>query len=198
MNQQEKNKLFDCINYMNMSELKEFCNCIGIPYKICVENAERKLQKTSELDRKGIVIARIKAYAKTGKISRPTIFSLAVLSPSNKLPALLKSDHLVLYGEYKNGNDKILKLMQQLTKGEFAFGAIAQEIIRSCWTRGKAPTYAKFAKLWLTAKKLHTQPNPEWAFLADKHHGDADLDWKKIRIKKAKNAIKILNSLRKL
>lgn len=196
VNKKEQTELFHNINYLNMAELKNYCNDIGIPYKIYIETSEGKLKKTSEIDRKGVIIKRIRSYVKTGKINKPTVFPNTVVSLTNKLPTVLKREHHVIYGEYKNLNKKILTLMKQLTKGEFEFGAIAQEIIRGCWLKGEAPTYSKFAKLWLIAKKAHNKPNPEWAFLTDKHKGNAGTNWKKLRAEKAKKAINLLNSLK--
>lgn len=187
-------ELFHNINYMNMDELKIFCNDIGIPYKIHIEASTGKLKKTSEIDRKGVIIKCIKFYVKTEKINKPTVFPNTVVSSTNKLPASLQNHHHVLYGEYKNLNKKILSLMKQLTNNEFEFGAIAQEVIRACWTKGIAPTYSEFAKLWLSAKNTHNKPNPEWAFLTDRHKGNADSNWKKIRVEKANKAINLLNS----
>jgi hypothetical protein len=85
--------------------------------------------------------------------------------------------------------------MKKLTHNKFEFGAIAQEVLRACWTDGYAPTYQKFAKLWLAAKQSHRQPNPEWAYLTDRKKGVAGPDWKKLRIEKANSAIKLLKLL---
>ncbi|CAN5290733.1 hypothetical protein BH10PSE19_BH10PSE19_22860 [soil metagenome] len=196
MNNKAQIELFHHINYMNMDELKIFCNDIGIPYKIHIETSTGKLKKTNDIDRKGIIIKRIKFYVKTGKINKPTVFPNAVVSLTNTLPIMLQSHHHVFYGEYKNLNKKILSFMKQLTSDEFEFGAIAQEVIRACWTKGIAPTYSEFATLWLTAKNSHNKPNPEWAFLTDRHNGKADSNWKKIRMEKANKAINLLNSFK--
>jgi hypothetical protein len=53
----------------------------------------------------------------------------------------------VLYGRYKNHDPAILKLMKALTQGKFEFGAIAQEVLRDCWSRNEAPSYRTFARL---------------------------------------------------
>lgn len=193
MNKHEKNELFQNINYMNFSELKTTCDKYKIPYKIHIEVSKNKLKKINDMDRKGIIIKRIKHFVSTGKTQKPTIFPNKVIS-TFKLPSPLQSSHLILYGEYKNGDKNILYLLKSLTDNQFKFGAIAQEVLRECWSKGEAPSYAKFAKLWLKANKLHTKPNPEWAFLADKNKG-FEGDWKKLRIEKAKKALTLLNSL---
>lgn len=193
MNKQQKIELFQSINYLNLAELKKICDKYTIPYKIHIEVIKNKAKKTSEVDRKGIILNRIKYFVNTGKIKKPTIFPKNVLSITNRLPVSLKSLHPIFYGEYKNSNKEILNLMKKLTNDKFEFGAIAQEVIRSCWAKGETPTFEKFAKLWLNAKQLHTKPNREWAYLADKHQGFTGKDWKKLRIEKAQKAIKLLN-----
>ncbi len=104
---------------------------------------------------------------------------------NNKLPVVLKSNQKIFYGQYKNKNESILLLLKKLTEDKFEFGAIAQEVIRACWVKGHAPTYKKFANMWLEAKKEHDKPNPEWAYLTDRKNGVASSDWKKIRLVKA-------------
>ena len=89
-----------------------------------------------------------------------------------KRSAPAKTDR-VFYGEYKDTDAKMLALMKHLTGGKFEAGAISQEVLRACWTRGEAPTYSEFAKLWLKAREEHTKPNPEWAFLTDRAKGIA-------------------------
>jgi hypothetical protein len=74
----------------------------------------------------------------------------------------------VLYGRYRNGDEATLSLIQRLTGGRFAFGALAQEVLRAQWSQGTAPTFSEFADLWLTARAAHAGPNPEWAFLSDR------------------------------
>ena len=88
-----------------------------------------------------------------------------------------------------------LELMKRLTNGAFEAGAISQEVLRGCWTRGEAPTYREFAKLWLMARADHTKPNPEWAFLTDRAKGIAGTDWKQMRIRKASAAIALLKKI---
>lgn len=188
-----KEKLFDNINYMMVKELQDFCDKHSIPYYIHYK-CKGKAVKTRELDRKGIVIGRIKHYLETAEIKSKTVFPESVVC-FDTLPSPLKPTHPVYYGQYKNKNDKILKLLKSLTNNKFEFGAIAQEIIRQCWTDGKAPTYQEFAESWTRAVIEHTQPNSEWAFLLDRKNGVAGKDWKEVRIKNANEAIAYLNKI---
>ena len=88
--------------------------------------------------------------------------------------------------------EKIAKIMNQLTDGQFKFGAIAQQVLHSNWSRGYAPTFHEFASFWLKAQKAHQRPNAEWAFLTDLSQGVSMQDWKKLRQEKAKTALKML------
>ena len=65
-------KMSDDLNYLNMQEIKKICSKYKIPYKIYFEK-EKKLKQSSEKDRKGIVLARIRHFLSTGKIKDPTI-----------------------------------------------------------------------------------------------------------------------------
>lgn len=195
LTKEQRKELFQNLYYMDMEEVKVICSAWSIPFHIYIETPNKTLKKAGDLDRKGIILDRIKYYLETGEIKKPTIFPKSVVS-KEKLPPVLKSNHKVLYGQYKNKNETILLLLKELTNSEFEFGAIAQEVIRSCWSNNHAPTYKEFAKLWLEAKKLHNQPNPEWAYLSDRKKGLAGTDWKRLRVEKAQLAIKVLKSLK--
>jgi elongation factor P hydroxylase len=103
----QQKELFNNMNYMDMQELKAFCIASGIPFNIYIEMPTGVLKKTSVLDRKGIVLDRIKYYLKTGLVKKPTIFTNAVIA-KEKLPAILRANHKVLHGQYKNKNSAIL------------------------------------------------------------------------------------------
>ena len=181
------------IFYMNMAELREFCDARGIPYVIRIETAGG-IRQTRDADRKGIVIDRILHFLHTGEIKPATIFPLSVTSTQKLVRAPLESD-LVLYGHYRNHDPATLDLMKGLTKRRFEFGAIAQEVLRACWSRGHAPTYREFAELWQSAADAHSTPNPEWAFLSDLARGTAGADWKQRRNQKAAEVVALLRKL---
>jgi hypothetical protein len=182
------------IYYLNMGELREFCDSHGIPYAIYFESEDGRVRKSRDADRKGIVIDRVLHFLNTGKIKPRTVFAKSVVRFA-PVPSVPVKTERIFYGQYKDSDRNFLELMKQLTDGAFEAGAISQEVLRACWTRGAAPTYREFAKLWLNARKDHTQPNPEWAFLTDRAKGIAGADWKQLRIEKASAAIAVLKKI---
>jgi hypothetical protein len=190
----EKNILLKDIYYLNMQELRAFCDAREIPYSIYYETEDRRIKRSRDQDRKAIVLDRIVHYLETGTIKPRTIFKKAVVASDTSTESPQANDN-VFYGRYKNGDIRILKLMKRLTAGRFEFGAIAQEVLRDFWSSGKAPTYAKFAKAWMRAAAKHDKPNREWAFLADLAAGSAGPDWKKMRKKKAGAVVALLNKI---
>jgi hypothetical protein len=182
------------IYYLNMKELRDFCDDHGIPYAIYFETENGRIRKSRDADRKGIVIDRVLHFINTGTIKPRTLFAKSVVRFEAIRSAPVESDR-VFYGQYKDSDAGLLKLMRRLTDGHFEAGAISQEVLRECWTRGDAPTYREFARLWLKARKAHTKPNPEWAFLTDRAKGIAGADWKQVRIEKASAAIALLKKI---
>jgi hypothetical protein len=190
----EKAELLRDIYYLNMQELRDFCDANRIPYWIHFEAADGRVMKSRDGDRKGIVIDRVLHFLNTGIVKPRTLFPKSVVNVKPLSSAPTESDR-VLYGQYKNGDSRILELLKGLTDGKFEAGAISQEVIRDCWTRKQAPTYREFAQLWMRASIDHKGPNPEWAYLSDLAKGTADRDWKKLRTKKAASVISILRKL---
>jgi hypothetical protein len=123
-----------------------------------------------------------------------TIFRKEVVATRDLGRAPVESDP-VLYGQYKNRDAATLGLMKHLTDGKFEFGAIAQEVLRACWSRNHAPTHREFAKLWQQAVEDHSRPNPEWAFLSDRAAGTVGPDWKKLRNQKATAVLELLRKI---
>jgi hypothetical protein len=179
------------LNYLNMAELKQFCKQHHIPYHITVEMPNGAI-KQGPTDRKGIILKHIRRYLKTGKLPKGTLFKKTVVS-FEKLPVTLTAHDRVYYGQYKHKHEKIAKIMNQLTERKFKFGAIAQQVLHSHWSRGNAPTFQEFSSLWLKAQKAHQRPNAEWAFLTDLSQGVSMQDWKKLRQQKAKVALEMLS-----
>ena len=179
------------IVYLNIQELKRLSAANQIPYVIHIERGDGTIVKSRDIDRKGIMIDRLRKFLTSGAVTPSTLFKRTVVSFAKRTGALTESDR-ALYGEYKNGDPEILRLMRRLTGGRFAFGAIAQEILRARWASGEAPTYAEFARLWLTADARRGKPHPEWAFLADLAKGDAGPDWKRFRAAKAARVLALV------
>jgi hypothetical protein len=144
LSKKEQNALLSDMNYLNMSEIKSFCKKHKIPTAIMLETDER-LVRSKEHDRKAIILDRMRHYLLTGAVKRPTVFPKGVVA--SKKEADFAPSNKVLYGGYQNRNPKLLEMMKSLTDGKFKFGAMSQETLRACWSQGKAPTYAEFAKL---------------------------------------------------
>ena len=190
----ERAELLANIYYLNMRELHDFCDAHQIPYAIYFETDDGRIRKSRDLDRKGIVIDRVLHFLKTGGIKPRTVFAKSVVRLDSKRSASAETDR-VFYGAYDDKDPKMLALMKTLTGGKFAAGAISQEVLRACWTRGDAPTYRDFARRWLKAREDHTKPNPEWAFLTDRAKGTAGAEWKQVRNRKASAAIAMLRTI---
>lgn len=190
----ERRRLSEDIYYLNIAELRGFCDQHGIPYRIHIVTADGRFASTRDLDRKGVIIDRILHFLKTGTIKPKTIFGTSVIAtePLDRTP--IETDR-VLYRRYKNHEPQILELMKRLTGGKFEFGAVAQEVLRACWSRDQAPTYRVFAELWQQAIKEHDRPNREWAFVTDRAEGRADNNWKKMRSARASVVLAILQKM---
>jgi hypothetical protein len=191
---EERQQLLDDLNYLNMAEIKSFCQRLSIPYKITIETEDGSTRTTSEEDRKGVVLSRIRTFLEKGVIPEETHFnaSIACFDPP---PAEFTPDDRVFYGRYDKSNRQMIVLMKELTDGQFRDGALARILAREFWTQGNAPTFKEFAAAWLQAVQEHTAPNPEWAFLSDRTRGTTAKDWKKLRAKKAASVLKRLNQI---
>lgn len=194
LGESQRTELLENIYYLNRQELRGFCDASGIPYVIYFETDDGRERKSPDADRKGIVIDRVVHFLNTGTIKPRTVFTKSVVSFDPMPPVRVESDR-IFYAQYKDSDPGLLKLMKRLTNGKFKAGAISQEVLRACWTRGEAPTYREFARLWIAAREAHTKPNPEWAFLTDRAKGTAGADWKQVRNAKAAAAIETLRVL---
>ncbi len=90
----------------------------------------------------------------------------------------------------------MISLLKELTNGRFQNGAIARIKCRDFWSRGEAPTFAEYAKVWLLARDNYSlDQHPEAAFLTDRAKGTADENWKKLRRLKAGGVRTILDRI---
>lgn len=190
----QRQELLDDLNYLNTAEIKSFCKERSIPYRIIIEGKDGRRIKTNEDDRKGVILDRIRHFLKTGAILGETCLPARVVSggapPENPKP----TDRL-FYGQYKKTNRNLITLLEELTNGYFCDGAIARIVLREFWSRGQAPTFQEYASAWLRARAEHGRPNPEWAFLSDLARGAAGPEWKKLRARKAKKVMILLNRI---
>jgi len=189
----DKNEeLFKEMNYLNTKEYQGFCDKHKIPYHIHIL-VDGRLKKTSEKDRKSIVLARMRKFVASGKIEGPTVFAENVVS-FIKLTNIAPTTKLH-FGQYDKNNTQFLKVMKSLTGGKFKDGAIARILIREFWTDGKAPTLREYAKAWLVSEVGYLENHPEAAYLTDRRANGFDANWKALRIKKAKSVLAVLKKL---
>lgn len=194
LNKTEQQKLLEDLNYLNVGEIRTFCKEHAIPYTIYIETEGGNQRKTSDKDRKGVVLDRIRHYLKTGDISPATCFPENVTC-FDDFPKKLKATDQLFYGQYHKKNKAMLDLLKELTDGAFKDGAIARILAREFWSKGVAPTYREYAEAWLDAKENYKKPNSEWAFLSDRADRKGIENWKAYRTEKAKAVLDILDNL---
>lgn len=187
----EQNELLDDLNYLNMAEIKSFCRAHSIPFAIRVEGAQGK--KKTEMDRKGVILNRIRHFLKTGEVLPPTCFAATVVC-FDRFAKQVRPDDRLSYGQYGRENRAVFSLLKRLTEGKFRDGAVARIVAREFWSRGEAPTFRQYAEAWLDAAGKDSDAHPEWAFLADRARGTAGADWKRLRAKKAAEVMKRLEA----
>jgi hypothetical protein len=194
LSQNEQQELLSDLNYLNMTEIKSFCKRYSIPFRIAFEAESGRRAATGENDRKGVILKRIRHFLSTGFVPEPTCFPAAVVRFA-PLPDRPTKDDRLFYGQYDKANPAMVSLLRKLTAGKFRNGAIARILAREFWSRGEAPTFAKYAAAWVEASEQHTKPNPEWAFLSDRASGTNVGDWKKLRAKKAAKVLEIIERM---
>ena len=187
----ERTRLVECIQYLNLQEMRSFCGAHDLPLYIHIERSDGSLRRTGDRDRKDVVLSRILEYALHGRRSGPTTYVRDVVS-TGPLPARLSSRTRIRSGQYEKHNPHFVKTMKTLTEGAFRTGMIARLVLRDAWTAGRAPTFRQFADEWIRATKAHTRPRPEGAYLVDLWKGEAGPNWKQIRVEKAKEALQLL------
>ncbi|MBL7663496.1 MAG: hypothetical protein JNM93_00070 [Bacteriovoracaceae bacterium] len=184
-----KKKFLKDLSYLNTKEYLSLCKKYEIPFDIYYISESGALKKTKLRDRKAIVLKRLRTYLMQGKIAKPTVFNQDVVNLKLKILHPTKKHHLH-FGQYDKKNSEMNKLLKSLTKGHFKDGALAREILCEFWSRGYAPTFSEFAKVWLTAYEAEKKnPHPEWAYLYDKKQKVSLKQWKKKRQQIAKNVL---------
>jgi hypothetical protein len=188
----EQARLLAELNYMNLDEIRGFCVPRGIPYKIVVEHSSGKIKATKDTDRKPIVLARVRRYLTTGDVGRASCIPAGIVR-KEKPPARLGPHDRLYYRWYAKEHEGVIRLLRDLTAGQFRDGAVARVVAMAFWTRGRAPTFEEFAKAWMKTKaEEHRLLTPEYAYLTDLKHRRADDNWKGLRTAKANSALKTL------
>ncbi len=193
LNTSEQRALLEDLNYLNMGEIKTLCRRHSIPYAIWIETSSGR-RKTSDHDRKGVILSRIRHYLLTGNVLNETCFPATVVCFDN-LSKNIKATDRLFYGQYDKKSNAMIGLLERLTNGQFRNGAIARILAREFWSKGIAPTYQEYAAAWVEARESHKRPNPEWAFLSDRSDRKDVANWKQLRARKAQQVLKILNQL---
>ena len=186
----EQARLVEELNYMNLEEIRGFCSVRGIPYRIVAEYPNGKVKATKDADRKPIVLARVRRYLTTGEVGQATCIPAKIVREENP-PARLGPRDRLYYRWYAKEHEGVLRVLRELTSGQFKDGAVARIIAMEFWTRGEAPTLEEFARSW-TQTKTEDLLTPEYAYLTDLKHQRADGNWKALRRAKAKSALKTL------
>jgi hypothetical protein len=191
----EQKELLDDLNYLNSMEIKSFCDRHSIPYKIAIETRDGDRRTTKDVDRKGVMLTRIRHFLQTGVVLEQTCFPAAIVC-FDPLPDNITQDDRLFYGQYDKKNSKLIARLKSLTSGRFEDGAIARILARDFWSKGEAPKLREFASAWIQASREHTKPKPEWAFLSDRANKLAFSDWKQLRVHKASQVMKLLSQIR--
>ena len=177
---------------MNLEEIRGFCSARAIPYRIVVESSDGTVKATKDMDRKPIVLARVRRYLRSGQVGRATRISAQIVREENPPARLGRRDRLY-YRWYAKEFEGVMRLLRDLTDGRFRDGAVARVLAMNFWSRGEAPTFDEFARAWTKAKAEERRLlTPEYAYLTDLHHQRAGRDWKALRRAKAKSALKTL------
>lgn len=195
----ERTSLEAEVQYLNLAEMRAFCQTHTLALYIHAERSDGKVRKTGDRDRKDIVLQRILTYALQGKRTGPTTYITSVVA-DGPLPSPLTARTRIRYGQYEKKNPEFVSALRQLTDDAFELGMIARLVLRDFWTAGEAPTLRQFADAWLLAKAEHTVgpsagPRPEGAYLVDLARGTAGPDWKAHRTRTARSALHRLEEL---
>lgn len=156
----------DYIYYLNISELQNICNKFNITFDIYLQTNDNKLIKSGYKDEKKRMIENIRMYSNNKKpkltVYKKNIICYAELDH-------IKSNDYVYFGQFKNGDKKILKLMLSLTNDKFKFGSIGIDILRETWKKNKLITYHEFANKWIK-RNNNKKIKKEWKYLTDLHN----------------------------
>src|SRR5262245_30118594 len=192
LTQDAQARFLEELNYLNLGEIRGFCSNRGIPYKILAEDPNGKLKVTKDIDRKPIVLARVRHYLATGSVGRPTCVPAKIVRHDDPPSRPGPRDRLY-YRWYSKEHTGIIRSLGELTDGRFRDGAVARVLAMQFWARGEAPTLAEFARAWIKAKaNEHRLLTAEYAYLTDLKQRRAGSGWKSVRKAKAESALQTL------
>lgn len=125
------------LNYLNLAEIRGFCSDRGIPYKILSEYPDGEMKVTKDVDRKPIVLARVRDYLATGRVGPPTCIPAEIVRQGDPPARPGPGDHLY-YRWYSKEHTGVMRSLGDLTDGRFRDGAVARVLAMEFWTRGEA------------------------------------------------------------
>jgi hypothetical protein len=191
----EQRELLDGLNYLNLREIRSFCDRHSIPYRILVATRDGGTRPTRDTDRKPVILDRIRHWLRTGAVLDATCLPARIVRRDGPPTALRPTDRLY-YRWYNKTYGPVMGLLKDLTGGRFENGALARVLIMEFWSAGQAPTFAEFADAWVAAKQ---EPRPllsaDYAFLTDVRRGQAGPDWTSMRAQKAERVLAVLDEL---
>jgi hypothetical protein len=191
-----RDALLDELNYLNTAELRRFCRRHGIPSAVHVRLPDGRLRRTGSVDRKAVVVDRVRRFLLTGEVPGATVIPASVVSEA-PLPEEPRATDRLCFGCYDKHHAGLMAVLRGLTGGRFRNGAVARLLCMEYWTRGEAPTLADYASAWLVADErglgLERGDHPEAAYLTDRARGRAGADWKRKRAEIAARVLTVLD-----
>ena len=104
----EKARLLEGLNYMNLEEIRGFCSERGIHAGSWLI-PERKVKATVDTDPKPIVLARVRRYLMTGQAGQPTRIPAKIVREKNP-PARLEPRDRLYYRWYAKEFEGVMRL----------------------------------------------------------------------------------------
>lgn len=166
----------DDLYYLNISELKQLCNYLKIPYYFYKKNDNGDLIKLSyHLVKKDIVKKLIKLINNKNdkSIYEPIIIKNKLFANKPILTNVKKNDFIYI-DQYKNGNKYIYNLLKKLTDNKFKIGSLSCFLIRKIFKNNILITYQNFAQMYLKHIDKNIE-HPEWMYINyknDNWHND--------------------------
>ena len=99
LSKSEQRTLLAEINYLNLGEMRSFCREHAIPTVIFVATASGERKRSKDIDRKSIVLDRVRRYLKTGRVPEATCFRASIVRLEGPPQKLRPTDRLY-YGWY--------------------------------------------------------------------------------------------------
>ncbi|MGN9909870.1 hypothetical protein ACTMTJ_20190 [Phytohabitans sp. LJ34] len=185
-----REELLDDLNYLNLGEIRAFCERHAIPYRIV---AGAKV--TRDTDRKPVILRRVRHFLTTGEVLGATRLAAEIVRPGGPPAELRESDRLY-YRWYNKTYEPVTRLLAELTGGRFRDGALARVLVMEFWTAGEAPTFREFADAWVAADdEPRRLLSDEYAYLTDLQRGAAGPDWKLERRRRAERFLSTMDTL---